>query len=45
MHSYGGIVGCGGWGGTPSAAKVAMVGGEIWSFRMEELVGLYVKCM
>jgi len=29
LDVYGGIVGCGGWGGTPSAAKVAMVGGEI----------------
>jgi len=25
---YGGIVGCSGWGDTPSASKDAMVGGE-----------------
>ena len=45
LDAYGGIVGCGGWGGTPSAAKVAMVGGERWKNRTEELVGLYVKRM
>ena len=26
---YGGIVGCGGWGDTPSASKVTMVGSEM----------------
>jgi len=45
LDVYGGIVGCGGRGGTPSASKVAMVGDEIWKIRTAELIGLYVERM